>query len=357
MELKAPAGTLTSALAAFEAGADSVYVGLASSEHQRKQLKNLLPQEIRELVAAGRPKGQKVIVTFNSTILDDQWSDIDKSAALLSELGVHGVIVADLGVTDHLARHFPDLKLLFSVQGECSNASFGQWLAELGVHRIVLERNMSIKEAKKIQQATGLEVELFVFGYSCYSQDSICYMGDYWSGSPCNVHCSQKVSFDVPGLETPRRYLFMQYYSALRYVPALVENGIDGLKIEGRQRSSHYVTLVTSTFRQAIDHYHRCKEVGRPFHVERHWLDALREAAMAFEVTDGFYQVNDYRRSVLTNPSLETYARYGADTLRNLREGQTSGEFIRRSFVGHLRRAVSKPELDPRKVGVVSKGF
>lgn len=354
MELKAPAGNLRSALAALEEGADNVYVGLAEINHQRNQLQNLTPDEMRELCDVAHKGGQRVMVTLNSSATDDEWDALTKRIALLDDLGVDGTIVADLGVVEYLAKHHERMKILFSVQGECSNISFAQLLADVGVQRVVLERNVSIREAKRIKEVSGLEVELFVFGYSCNSQDSICYMGDYWSGSPCNVHCAQKVQFlDQPGLEDPKRYLFMQYYSALRYIPQLAEAGIDGLKIEGRQRSSDYVRKVTRAFRGAIDRYEDSKTSGRPFSIDGQWQKDLRSAAMAFDVTDGFFVVNDYHRTVLEDPSPETVVLYATDTARNLAEGQTSLEFLRRSFVRHVQRAFSKPELDPTTVRTI----
>lgn len=358
MELKSPAGTLKSALAALDAGADSVYVGLADANDQRRQLVNLTRDELRTLAAKAREGNRQVLVTLNSSATSEDWDRLVETLDFLSSVPIHGVIVSDLGLIAFIARSYPSLRILVSVQAECSNVEHAKLLADLGAHRVVLERNVSVREARRIREQAGIEVELFVFGYSCNSQDSICYMGDYWSGSPCNVHCAQKIQFlGVPGLDKPRRYLFMQYYSALKHLPALADAGIDGLKIEGRQRSSDYVRNVTRIFRSGIDELKRTREAGLPFHVHADWQRELERAAMNFEVTDGFFVVNDYQRTVLEDPSVTTVARYAADTLRNLAEGQTSLEFLRRSFVGHVRRAVSRPELDDKTSGRTIKGL
>lgn len=358
MELKAPAGTLTSAVAALEAGADSVYVGLASTNHQRQQLANLSLDELRELASGAAPSGRKVVVTLNSTVPESSMGDTLDTVGQLARAGVSAVILSDVGVAHLVAREIPEMRVIFSVQGECSNVRHARWLKDIGVHRVVLERNVSIREARRIREEAGIEVELFVFGYSCNSQDAICFMGDYWSGSPCNVHCAQKVRFlDVDGFDEPRRYLFMQYYSGLRFLPQLAEAGIDALKIEGRQRSSEYVRQVTTVFRAALDHLDACRKSGRPFHVHGEWVDGLRAAAMAFEVTDGFFQNNTYHRTILDEPSFESMGRYALDTARNLAEGQTSLAFLRRNLVGHVRRAVTRPDLEATRALTPVKGL
>jgi putative protease len=358
MELKAPAGNLASARVALEAGADNVYVGLAETNHQRKQLKNLTRAELAELAQGAGRTGKKVTVALNSTVTEDALPRTLRTIEDLAVIGVSGVILSDHGLAHEVARTVPGMKVIFSVQGECSNVRHARMLREIGVHRLVLDRNMSIREAKRIRDEVGLEVELFVFGFSCNSQDALCFMGDYWSGSPCNVHCTQKVRFlDVPGFEAPKRYLFMQYYSGLRYLPQLREAGVDGLKIEGRQRSSEFVRRTVSAFRHAIDHLEACRAAGRPFHLDAAWVEDLRAAAMAFEVTDGFFQTNAYHRTVLDEPGLATMAHYAVDTARNLAEGQTSLAFLKRSLVGHVRRAVSRPEHEGPRSGRTVPGF
>lgn len=358
LELKSPAGTLKSALVALDAGADSVYVGLRAEGHQRAQLTNLSPAELTELCQTARGRGRKVFTTLNSSVLESDWQAAEERVGLLERLGVHGVIVADPGLAHWIAKHHPALKILFSVQGECSNIEYAKFLRDLGVHRIVLERNVSVREAGQIRAAVDVEVELFVFGFSCNSHDSLCYMGDYWSGSPCNVHCTQKVRFiGEDGLDAPRRYLFMKYYSALRYIPQFADAGIDGMKIEGRQRSSDFALRSTRVFRAAIDHHARCVATGQPFRIDRAWSKDLREAAMGFEVTDGFYKTNDYRRTLLEDPSVGTVARYAVDTVRNIAEGQTRVEFLRRSFVRHVQRGLMKPAEDDAGPGKTITGL
>lgn len=357
MELLAPAGSLQSALAAIDAGANALFLGVNDLSHQRNQCANFSDAELRQVAAVAREREVKIYVTFNSTTSGDEFDDVMEKVGYLASIPIHGLIVADLGVVMKTHELYPDMKIMFSVQGECSNSEYAQLLADIGVHRIVVERNISIKEAARIKEKCGLEIEMFIFGYQCNSQDSICYMGDYWSGQPCNVHCAQKIRFlNVPGLEDPKRYLFMKYYSALRYIPRLAEAGIDGLKIEGRQRSSEYTYRVTKVFREAIDHYYSCKARGVTWRIAPEWEQELKRCSMNFEVTDGWFVTNDYQREVIEDPNLKTGAIYLADTIRTFMEGKNT-ETLRKELTSALRRATSRPVVQSHTQGQKFHGF
>jgi len=117
------------------------------------------------------------------------------------------------------------------------------------------------------------------------------------------------------------------------------------------------VRQVIPTFRAAIDRARRCKAENKPFHIDAAWQQALRKASMGFEVTDGFFVTGDYRRDVLEEPSLENMARYGLDTLRNLKEGQTSVAFLQRSLVSHVKRGLTRPTIKDGTDGRFVEGF
>lgn len=349
LELKSPAGSLTSALTAVECGCDNVYVGLQNLNHQRKQVKNLSRDEVRELVDVAKDKDVGVYCTFNSSAFGDQFDTFLDNARFLAEVGASGLIVADMGLISEVATRFPELKILFSVQGACGNAEFASLLKELGVHRLVVDRNMTIEETGLIKQKSGIEVEMFIFGYQCNSHDSMCYMGDYWSDQPCNVHCAQKVTFvNQPNLERPKRYLFMKYYSALKYLPLFAEHNIDGLKLEGRQRSSDFTRRVTTTFRAAIDHYLECERAGKEYSVDPAWTKELGQAAMHFEITDGFF-ANDYKRQIITEPTMRTKTSYLGDMVRVAFNEGGSLKTLRNQLSHHWRRSRSEPTLSRDK--------
>lgn len=315
MELMSPAGSPLCARAVLEAGADSLYLGLRDLAHQRDQCKNFDADELDALCAEARVRDVGVYVTFNSSYNRQDYDAILQRIDGLAELEVAGVILADIGLIRDVHRRHPALEIEYSVQGQCANRRSAALLAELGVSRVVLDRNVSIAEARAIKEASGLAVDLFAFGFQCYSQDSICYMGDYWSGMPCKVHCTQRVRFaDDPGASA--RELFMKYYSGLRYLDRMAEAGVDRIKLEGRHRSSAYARRVTAVFREALDHLARCRAEGREYDVAPAWEASLRSAALGFEVTDGFFVDGDYHRQVDTHPPMVSVAHFVYDTVQ-----------------------------------------
>ena len=321
MELLSPAGSMKSALAAIKAGADSIYLGVTDIIHQRSRCSNFDDNELKKIVNEAHKNSVKVYVTFNSSYNSENFISILKKIKYLNSLKVDSVIISDIGLIKLIHKKYPQLRINFSVQGQCANAEFALLLKELGVSGIVLDRNVSISEAKEIKRKTGLEVEMFLFGYQCYSQDSICYMGDYFSSEPCNVSCAQKIKFiDGNNDISPKRYFFMKYMSGLKYIPLLVESGIDCVKIEGRQRSSDYVYRVTKVFREAIDYYEKCKKSGRKFKIHENWVKELKFAAFDFEVTDGFFVRNEYKRNIIKDGRLKNKLVYLYDCLYNFLE-------------------------------------
>lgn len=326
MELMSPAGSPLCGRAVLEAGADAVYLGLRDLTHQRDQCKNFDLAELDDLCAQARARGVGVYVTFNSSYNREDYDAVLQRIDELAEREVAGVILADIGLICEVHRRHPTMEIEYSVQGQCGNRRSAALLAELGVTRVVLDRNVSIAEARAIKESSGLAVDLFAFGFQCYSQDSICYMGDYWSGMPCKVHCTQRVRFaDDPGAS--RRHLFMKYYSGLRYLDGMAEAGVDRIKLEGRHRSSAYARRVTTVFRTALDHLARCRAEGRAYDVDPAWEASLRTAALGFEVTDGFFVDGDYRREVDTHPPLGSVAHFVFDTVRVLVESGNLATF------------------------------
>lgn len=315
MELMSPAGSPRSGSAVLEAGADALYLGLRDLPHQRDQCRNFDAAELEAICEQARSRGARVYVTFNSSYDRADYDAVLGRMGSLADGGVAGVILSDLGLIRQVHRRHPSLEIEYSVGGQCANHRHAALLAELGVSRVVLDRNVSIAEARAIKEASGLAVDLFAFGFQCYSQDSLCYMGDYWSGQPCKVHCTQRVRFAGDGGGS-RRHLFMKYYSGLRYLDRMADAGVDRIKLEGRHRSSAYARRVTAVFRAALDHLAACRASGRAYGVDPVWEASLSTAALGFEVTEGFFVDGDYRRRVDTHPPLASAAHFVFDTVR-----------------------------------------
>ncbi len=339
MKVLSPAGSFNAALAAIGGGADAIYLGLSNIKHQRSRCSNFSQEELREISELAKEKDVEINVTFNSSYDEDSFRSIEEQFSLLESIGIDAVIISDIGLINTIRENHPGLKIVFSVQGQCSNSDFGKILKRYGVHKLVLDRNISIDEARSIREKTGLEVEMFAFGFQCYSQDSICYMGDYFADEPCNVQCTQKIRFLDTGAKG--RFFFMKFQSALKHIPKMVESGIDYVKVEGRQRSSAYVRDVTMIFKEAINQY---KKNPKSYRVKQDWIKRLEKHAYGFEVTESFYEPFRYRREIIEDPSIRNAWLYFKDISSNFLETRNSTK-IRKE----LKNAIKIQFLEPKK--------
>lgn len=311
MKILAPAGSFDCAVAAIDAGADAVYLGLNDVKHQRSRCTNFSFQELKKILNLSSKNNVEIMVTFNSSYNQDSFEDVLKKIDFIYSLGVRSLIVSDIGLIILLTKKYSDLKINFSVQGQCLNSDFALLLKEIGVSKVVLDRNASIMDARKIKNKTNLEVEMFAFGYQCYSQDSVCYLGDYFMDEPCNVQCASKVKFyDEKQLFKKKRYFFMKFQSCLKYIPDLIKADVDYIKIEGRQRSPNYVYNTTKVFCEAIESYNKNPA---NFIIKKRWVDILKRCAYGFELTDSFFVDGDYKRKIISNFSIQNIFLYAQD--------------------------------------------
>ncbi|MFW6024717.1 MAG: peptidase U32 family protein [Candidatus Woesearchaeota archaeon] len=313
MKILSPAGSYKSAISAINAGADAIYLGLKDIKHQRSRCINFSNDELKKLMPIAKKENVEINITLNSSYNEDSFKDMYSRIDFLKKINVDSLIISDIGLIKLIKEKYPTMKISYSVQGQCSNKYFSEILKDLEVEKVIFDRNLSIKEVAKIKKEVNVEVEMFAFGYQCYSQDSICYMGDYFMGEPCNVQCAQRVKFpNLKELNKNKRYFFMKFQSALNYIPKLIESNIDYIKIEGRQRSSDYVYHVTKVFREAVDSYKRNKG---DYKIKKEWIKTLKRCAYDFEVTNSFYELNEYHRKIITHTTLKNKILYLKDIL------------------------------------------
>ena len=251
-ELLSPAGDFDTALAAFEAGADAVYCGLADFS-ARAFAKNFSFDELGRIVAYAHAKGRKVYVTFNTVLDEDALEGATETLARLEEIAPDAIIVQDLGVARMARRHFPGLALHASTQLVAHNLEGALALKSLGFTRVVLARELSLAEISSIAKRCGdLELECFIHGALCYSISGLCLfsaMEKNRSGNrgKCAYCCRQQFGRDrvLP--------FSMKDLRLGEDVRALADAGIASLKIEGRMKSSLYVASVTKYYRQILD--------------------------------------------------------------------------------------------------------
>ena len=166
IELLAPAGSFETALSAFEAGADAVYLGLDVFS-ARAQAVNFSVRELSELMTYARAKGRKVYVTFNTLLTDAELEDAVERLAVLEEMAPDALIVQDIGVARVIRNHFPDLPIHASTQLVAHNLEGVLALKEMGFTRVVLARELPVEDIRSIVRRCGCEIEVFVHGALC----------------------------------------------------------------------------------------------------------------------------------------------------------------------------------------------
>ncbi len=264
VELLAPAGSVETFRAALDSGADAIYVG-APGFNARNLARDLRLEEIGAMIRACHKLGKKLFVAANSLILEKELPLVIENLALLQELQPDALIVQDLGIIRLVKNYFPALRMHASTLMLAHNSDAVGFLASLGCHRVVLARELTLKEITAISERRGAtEIEVFIHGAMCFSYSGLCMFSSYLGGKSglrgrCVQPCRRAYSEGSQGRGRGKkseasRYLFsMNDLSGLDILPALLQTGISSLKIEGRLRSAHYVQCIVGAYRQVLD--------------------------------------------------------------------------------------------------------
>ena len=253
IELLAPAGTPSAALAALDAGADAIYAGL-SRFNARERGENFTPDAMGRIIEHFHRHGKKVYVTFNTLLKEQELSAAFEQLALLNSLQPDALLVQDLGVIRMAKEYFPGLVLHSSTQMGFHNSAGLAVAEKLGVSRVVLERQVTVEELAAIKKKSSLELEVFIHGALCCSLSGTCYFSSYLGGysgnrGKCKQPCRRRY-FSSKG----NGFFFSpQDLCAIELIPELRKIGVDSLKIEGRLRQTDYVTAAVSAYRMLLD--------------------------------------------------------------------------------------------------------
>ncbi len=260
-ELLAPAGGHPQLRAAIEAGADAVYFGLTRF-NARARAANFTPEELPEIMGQLHERGVQGFVTLNTLLYDAELADAARYIELVAKHRVDAIIVQDLGLAALVQEVAPELPVHGSTQMTVTSAESARLVGRLGCERVVLARELSLREIREIAAVTDLELEVFVHGALCVSYSGQCFSSEAWGGRSANRgQCAQacRLPYDmiVDGVHQPLgdvRYLLSpQDLAGVHLVPALIEAGVACLKIEGRLKGPEYVAATTGVYRRAID--------------------------------------------------------------------------------------------------------
>ena len=259
-ELMSPAGYWPELQTAIESGADAVYFGLNHFTARSKVSFSL--EELPEVFQTLHQRGVKGFVTFNTLVFDHELQQAEQAITAIAAAGADAVIVQDIGVVQLIKAVAPDLEIHGSTQMSITSAQGANFAASLGCSRVVLGRELSLSDIRKIKAETDVELEVFVHGALCVSYSGQCFSSEAWGGRSANRgKCAQacRLSYDLivdgePKELGPYRYLLSPGdLCAIDQIPELMEIGISCVKIEGRYKDSAYVAMTTRAYRDAID--------------------------------------------------------------------------------------------------------
>lgn len=252
-ELLAPAGSPACALAAFDAGADAIYAGLAKF-NARERGENFTPEVMAQIVDYAHKLGRKVYITLNTLVKEAELPEVAEYLAQLSEIAPDALLVQDLGIIRMAREYFPSLTLHASTQMGFQNSAGLKIAKELGVTRVVLERQMTIEEIAEVKKSTDLELEVFIHGALCASLSGQCLFSSYLGGysgnrGKCKQPCRRRY-FSKNG----NGFFFSpQDLCSIDMLPRLREIGVASLKIEGRLKQPDYVKQTVGAYRMLLD--------------------------------------------------------------------------------------------------------
>jgi len=301
-ELLAPAGDWEALRAACANGADAVYFGL-SSFNARHRASNFTPEELPKVIDFLHARNVKGFVTLNILIFSGELDDVAKYIRLIAEAGTDAVIVQDLGLARLIAKMAPGLHVHASTQMTMTEPRAIEWAREkLQIRRVVLARELSIAEIRKVVERTSVPVEVFVHGALCVAYSGQCLTSEALGGRSANRgQCAQacrlpyELVADGKVLDLgDRAYLLSpQDLAGHEFVNEMIESGVISFKIEGRLKTSHYVAAATKAYREAID----ASVAKRPFHLPD---EQARELQQTFSrgFTPGFLEGPNHQQLV-----------------------------------------------------------
>ncbi|WP_443598194.1 peptidase U32 family protein [Agathobacter sp.] len=282
-ELLAPAGSLEIFKGVIESGADAVYVG-GSMFGARAYANNFTEEELLEAIDFAHLRGVKVYLTVNTLIKNSEFSKLYDYLLPYYKRGLDAVIVQDLGVVKAIHEYFPSMEIHTSTQMTVTGADGVRFLSQFGVTRVVMAREVSLAEMKRIHEETGMELEAFVHGALCYSYSGQCLFSSILGGRSGNRgRCAQpcRLPYTVEG-KKDEYILSLKDMCGIKALDKLHEAGVYSLKIEGRMKQLEYACGVVKYYRSYIDSmkpvtdadYDRIKALGnRCGFTDRYYFD------------------------------------------------------------------------------------
>ena len=300
IELLAPAGNLEKLKLAVLYGADAVYCG-GHSYGLREGADNFTLEELQEAVKFVHDHYNKIYITVNMIPHNDDLVGLAEYLHQLADLNVDALIVSDPGIIGILQEEGIKIPIHLSTQANAVNWASIRFWEKQGIERVILARELSRREIIEIRGKTDIELEMFIHGSMCISYSGRCLLSNYMAGRDANRgKCAHSCRWKYHLVEEKRPGEYYPIYEddqgsyimnskdlcLIEYIPELVRTGLSSFKIEGRMKSLHYVSTVTSVYRKVIDSYYKNPET---YIFKNEWLEELRKVSHRDYTTGFFY--------------------------------------------------------------------
>lgn len=255
IELLSPAGDLERLKIALLYGADAVYIG-GKDYSLRANANNFSIEEIKEACDFAHNLGKKVYLTLNIVFHNEDIDGVYEYIEKVVLAGIDAFIVSDLFIVNYIKNNF-DVEVHLSTQDSTTNYESVNYLKKMGIDRVVLAREVSLKEIKEIIERTGVDIECFIHGAMCTFYSGRCVLSNYFTNRDSNRGgCAQVCRFNFSLDNHDDFSVAVKDLNASFLIKDMIEIGVRSLKIEGRMRSPFYLATVLSSYRRIIDNYY-----------------------------------------------------------------------------------------------------
>lgn len=299
VELLAPAGNMEKLKSAFHFGADACFIG-GNAFNLRGMSSNFNNKELKQAIDYAHSLGKKVYVTLNIFAHNAEIEYMPRFIKKLEEYGADAAIVADLGVFQLVREHAPNLRIHVSTQANNTNWMSVKTWKEMGAKRVILAREMSLNEIKKIREKVpDVEIEVFIHGAMCMTYSGRCLLSNYFTGRDsnrgiCAQDCRWNYKVIAEGHEETGAHDIIEnedgtfMFNAkdlctIEFMDKIIEAGVDSLKIEGRMKSIYYNSTVVKQYKRALDSYY-----SGNYKYDEDWLKELKTISHR-QYSNGFF--------------------------------------------------------------------
>ncbi len=328
IEILAPAGDMERLKAAIYFGADAVYFA-GKRFGLRAFSTNFQEDEMEQAITYAHEHNVKCYITVNILAHDNDFDGLKEYLEYLDQIGVDGVIVADMGIA-HFVKEYTNLELHVSTQANITNSESAKMWVKLGAKRLVLARELSLEEVRNIKKAVGddIDIECFCHGAMCISYSGRCLLSNYFTKrdsnrGACAQPCRWQYSITAKALngeqypieedEKGTYILNSKDMCLINHLKELVDAGITSFKIEGRMKSPYYVATVVNCYRRAMDNLLENK------HDTFNYIEELEKSSHRL-FTTGFYFNDPDKQNLETSMPVQTH-----EFMAIVIEGTTNG--------------------------------